>query len=212
MTSVLLADNHLIIRAGLRTLLQARNDFHVCAEASDGHEAIDLAIQERPDIIIININLPGINGIDVTRQISRSAPTTQILIFTMEDNERLMREALCAGASGYLLKSAPDEQIIQAVETLAAKRSYRLSATSEKTFDNLTSKARANDGDIRLTRREREILRLVAQGHRNKVIAAMLGISVKTVDTHRATAMRKLALRSTAEVVRYAIRENLIQA
>jgi DNA-binding NarL/FixJ family response regulator len=207
MTSVLLADNHFVIRAGLRTLLQTRSDFHVCAEASDGNEAVGLAIQERPDIIIININLPGINGIDATRQICRNAPTTQILIFTNEEDERLMREALCAGASGYLLKSAPDEEIIEAVETLAAKRAYRSKPTSGYPIN----KGRSNESDAGLTPREREILQLVAQGYRNKVIAARLGISVKTVDTHRATAMRKLALRSTAEIVRYAIRENLIQ-
>jgi DNA-binding NarL/FixJ family response regulator len=212
MTSVLLADNHLLIRGGLRTLLQTRGDFHVCGEASDGYQAVTLAIARQPDIVITNVNLPGINGIEVTRQICRNVPATQILIFTAEDNEDLMREALHAGARGYLLKSAPDEQIIEAIETLAAKQAYRSSIMCEKVLDNLANQIRINDCGARLTRREREILRLVAQGYRNKVIAAMLGISVKTVDTHRATAMRKLSLRSTAEVVHYAIREKLIQA
>jgi DNA-binding NarL/FixJ family response regulator len=212
MTSVLLADNHLLIRGGLRTLLQARGDFHVCGEASDGYEAVSLAIHKHPDIVITNINLPGINGIEVTRQICQNVPAAQILIFTAEDNEDLMREALRAGARGYLLKSAPDEQIIEAIETLAANQAYRSSAMCEKVLDNMTNQIRVNDPGAQLTRREREILRLVAQGYRNKIIAAMLGVSVKTVDTHRATAMRKLGIRSTVEVVRYAIRQKLIQA
>jgi DNA-binding NarL/FixJ family response regulator len=212
MTSVLLADNHLFIRGGLRALLQgARRDLHVCGEASDGYDAVDLAIHKQPDVVIININLPGINGIEATRRIRRNAPGTQVLIFTTEDSEDLMREALCAGARGYLLKSASDQQIIEAIETLAAKQTYRSSFMDEKSFDDLINQTRGNGG-VRLTGREQEILRLVARGHRNKAIAAMLGISVKTVDTHRAAAMRKLCLRSTAEVVHYAIREKLIPA
>jgi DNA-binding NarL/FixJ family response regulator len=212
MTSVLLADNHLLIRGGLRVLLEARGDFHVCGEASDGYEAVNLAIHKHPDVVVINVNLPGINGIEATRRISRNAPATQILIFTSEENEDLMREALGAGARGYLLKSASDEQIIEAIEMVAAKEAYRSSFMDEKLSDNLANQTRGDTGGGRLTGREQEILRLVARGYRNKAIAAMLGISVKTVDTHRATAMRKLNLRSTAEVVHYAIREKLIQA
>jgi DNA-binding NarL/FixJ family response regulator len=213
MTSVLLADNHLFVRGGLRALLQgARRGFHVCGEASDGYDAVDLALQKQPDVVIININLPGINGIEATRRICRNAPATQVLIFTTEDSEDLMREALCAGARGYLLKSASDKQIIEAIETLAAKQAYRSTFMDEKLFDKLINQTHGNGGGARLTGREQEILRLVARGHRNKAIAAMLGISVKTVDTHRAAAMRKLSLRSTAEVVHYAIREKLIQA
>jgi DNA-binding NarL/FixJ family response regulator len=211
MTSVLLADSRLFIRGGLRTLLQVRGNFRVCGEATDGRQAVDLAVQKRPDIVIMNIDLPGIDGIEATRRISRSTPATQILIFTAEDNEDLMREAMRAGACGYLLKSAPDEQIIEAIETLGAKQAYRPGFRYEKRFDDATAQAGIKHASPRLTRREREILRLVAQGHRNKVIATMLGISVKTVDTHRATAMRKLDLRSTADVVHYAIREKLVQ-
>jgi DNA-binding NarL/FixJ family response regulator len=121
---VLLADDHVVIRDGLRTLLQTHNNFQICGEASNGREAVDLAVQKKPDVVIININLPEINGIEATRQIRKQAPGTEILIFTKENNQDLLREALRAGARGYLLKSAPDEQIIEAIEALARHEAF----------------------------------------------------------------------------------------
>ena len=204
MVRIFLADQHVLIRGGLRTLLRARSDFFICGEADNGTEAVKLAIQAKPDIAIMNVNLPGTNGIEATRQIRKAAPHTEILIFTAEDDEDIMRECLRAGARGYLLKSAPDEQIIDAIDALAQHRGYYSGSVTEKLLGG-------GNGRSHLTGREREILRLIAQGRRSREIALMLGVSLSTVEAHRAAGMRKLHLHSVAEVVRYAIRERLIQ-
>lgn len=204
MFRIFLADHHVLIRGGLRTLLRARKDFSICGEADNGIDAVKLAIQAKPDVLVMNVNMPGINGIEATRQIRQASPNTEILIFTAESNEDIMRECLRAGAGGYLLKSASDEQIIEAIETLAQHHGYYSGSVTEKLL-------RADNGRSDLTAREREILRLIAQGRRSREIALMLGVSVRTVETHRAAGMRKLRLHSIAEVVRYAIREHLIQ-
>jgi DNA-binding NarL/FixJ family response regulator len=183
---VLLTDNQLVVRGGLRAFLQRRGNVQICGEAINGREAVDLAIRERPDVVVINVNLPGIDGIEATRQIRRRAAGTEILIFTSENNESVIREALRAGARGYLLQSAPEEQIIQAIEALARHQAFYSSSVSERPGGILTDKIR----DV-VTTREREILLLISQGHRNKTIALMLGISLKTVDTHRVAAMNK---------------------
>ena len=203
MVSIFLADHHVLIRGGLRTLLRARKDFSVCGEADNGLEAVKLATQVKPDVVIMNVNMPGINGIEATRQIRKATPNTEVLIFTAESNEDIMRECLRAGANGYLLKSASDEQIIEAIEALAQHHGYYSSFVTEKLL-------RAGNNRSDLTSRERAILRLIAQGRRSKEIALMLGVSVRTVETHRAAGMRKLNLHSVAEVVRYAIREQLV--
>jgi DNA-binding NarL/FixJ family response regulator len=212
MVRILLADNRVLIRAGLRALLQTHGDFHVCAEARDGREAIDLAGQKKPDVVVINVNLPVVNGIAATRQIRRVSSRSEILIYTKENNGDLIREAINAGARGYVLKSADDEEIIEAIEALAQHRSYYSSLVPKQFLNSLTMRVQSDSGCMSLTCREQQILRLVAQGHRGKHIALILGISPKTVDTHRTAAMRKLQLQSVAEVVRYAVREKLIQA
>ena len=212
MVRILLADNRVVVRAGLRALLQTHSDFQVCGEARDGREAIDLACRKRPDIVVINVNTPVVNGIEATRQIRRASSSTEVLIYTKENNSELIREALTAGARGYLLKSAADEEIIEAMEALARHRPFYSSSVSEQFFDNLTMRVRGDSSGVRLTAREQEILKLIAEGHRGKNIALILGISKKTVDTHRTSAMRKLQLQSVAEVVRYAVREKLIHA
>jgi len=212
MVRILLADNRVLIRAGLRALLQTHSDFHVCAEARDGREAIDLAGQKKPDVVVINVNLPVVNGIAATRQIRRVSSRSEILIYTKENNGDLIREAINAGARGYVLKSADDEEIIEAIEALAQHRSYYSSLVPKQFLNSLTMRVQSDGGCMSLTCREQQILRLVAQGHRGKHIALILGISPKTVDTHRTAAMRKLQLQSVAEVVRYAVREKLIQA
>jgi DNA-binding NarL/FixJ family response regulator len=212
MVRILLADNRVVVRAGLRALLQTHSDFQVCGEARDGREAVDLACRKRPDIVVINVNTPVVNGIEATRQIRRASSGTEVLIYTKENNTDLIREALSAGARGYLLKSAADEEIIEAMEALARHRPFYSSSVSEQFFDNLTMRVRGDSSGVRLTAREQEILKLIAEGHRGKNIALILGISKKTVDTHRTAAMRKLQLQSVAEVVRYAVREKLIHA
>jgi DNA-binding NarL/FixJ family response regulator len=204
MVRIFLADHHILIRGGLRTLLRARGDFSICGEADNGIDAVRLATEAKPDIAIVDVNMPGLNGIAATRQIRTATPNTEVLIFTAESNEDMMRECLRAGASGYLLKSASDEQIIEAIDALAQHRGYYSGSITEKLL-------RAGNNGSGLTIREREILRLIAQGRRSKEIALMLGVSVRTVETHRAAGMRKLHLHSIAEVVRYAIREQLIQ-
>jgi DNA-binding NarL/FixJ family response regulator len=203
MVRIFLADNHVLIRGGLRSLLRARSDFFICGEADNGIEAVKLAIQAKPDVVIMNVNMPDINGIEATRQIRKAARNTEILIFTGESNEDIMHECLRAGAGGYLLKSASDEQIIEAIETLAQHRGYFSGSVAEKLL-------RAGNNGSDLTPREREILRLIAQGRRGREIAQMLGVSLRTVETHRAAGMRKLDLHSVTEVVRYAIREQLV--
>jgi DNA-binding NarL/FixJ family response regulator len=204
MVRIFLADHHVLIRGGLRALLRARKDFFVCGEAENGVEAVRLAIQAKPDVVVMNVNMPGINGIEATRQIRKARPDTEILIFTAENNEDIMRESLHAGARGYLLKSASDEQIIAAIETLAEHHGYYSGSVAEKLL-------RGEVNPSRLTMREREILRLIAEGRRSREIAQMLGVSPRTVETHRSAGMRKLHLHSIAEVVHYAIREKLIQ-
>jgi len=213
MVRILLADDHRIVRRGLCAFLQSRSDFHICAEASNGREAIDLAIEKKPDVAVIDLELPVINGIDATRMIRRGAPETQILIFTAEITETLLREAICAGACGYLLKSEADDQIVTAIDALAQGRAFYSIAVSQKLFERAAGvNTHRMNGGLPLTTREREILRLIAEGHSGKRIALLLGISYKTVETHRAAAMRKLQLRSIAGIVRYAVREKLIQA
>jgi len=203
MVRIFLADQHVLIRGGLRAVLRARSDFTVCGEADNGAEAVKLIIQAKPDVAIMNVNMPDINGIEATRQIRKAAPNTEILIFTAEDNEDIMRESLRAGARGYLLKSASDEQIIDAIAALAEHHGYYSDSVTEKLL-------RGGENRSHLTTREREVLRLIANGRRSKEIAMMLGVSLRTVETHRAAGMRKLHLHSVAEVVRYAIREQLV--
>jgi DNA-binding NarL/FixJ family response regulator len=210
MVRILLADDHIVVRSGLRAFLEARADFSICAEASNGREAVDLAVRKKPDVAILDLTLSVLNGVEATRQIRRGVPETEILIFTARVNEDLVREALYAGARGYLLKSETDDQIIKAIESLARHHAFFSGLVSESLLDNLIQ--HSDPSSARLTAREREIVRLVAEGNSSKTIAIMLGISMKTVDTHRTAAMRKINVRSVADVVRYAIRTKLIEA
>jgi DNA-binding NarL/FixJ family response regulator len=208
---VLLADNHILIRGGLRAVLAMHGNLQICGEASNGRDAVDLTVRTKPDVVIINLNLPGVGGIQAARQIREAAPRTEILIFTAQDSADLMREALRAGARGYLLKSASDEEIVQAVEALGSHKTFCSNAMSAKLLEQFGSESRPSSDLASLTNRERQVVRLVASGYRGKRIAQTLGISVKTVNTHRTCAMRKLRLRSVADVVRYAVREKLIE-
>jgi len=182
----------------------------LCAEAGDGRDAVELATKHKPDIAVLDVSLPILNGIEATRQIRRTSPTTEILVFTMHDSDELISEVLHAGARGYLLKSEADDEIINAIKTLARHRPFFSSQVSEALLDKFNSAVPSQAN--RLTTREREIVQLIAEGNSNKKIAVLLDISVKTVETHRSAAMRKLTIRSTAELVRYAVRNKLIQA
>jgi DNA-binding NarL/FixJ family response regulator len=211
MVRVLLADDHVVVRSGLRSFLEKRADFSVCAEAGNGRDAVDLAIRKKPDVAVLDLSLSVLNGMEATRQIRRYVPETEILIFTARANEDLVREALYAGARGYLLKSETDEEIIKAIASLARHHAYFSELVSESLLDNLIQPTESSNGGTRLTTREREIVRLVAEGNSSKSIAMILGISMKTVDTHRTSAMRKINVRSVADVVRYAVRTKLIE-
>ena len=205
---IILADDHEIVRRGLRALLETRSDFLVRAEAADGHEAVALALKHKPDVAVIDVSLPRLGGVETTRQIRNGSPNTEVLIFTMHDSSELINEILDAGARGYLLKSDGDELIVEAITALARHRPFFAGRSSQLLLDRFKAGQAAPSV---LTAREREIVQLIAEGQSNKRIAIALDISVKTVETHRAAAMRKLGIHTTAELVRYALRNKLIE-
>ena len=208
MVRLLIADDHDVVRAGLRRLLEARADWSVVAEAGDGRKAIAQAIAHKPDVAIVDYSLPLINGVEATRQIKMRAPTVEVLIFTMHDNETLLQDLLQAGARGYLLKSDAEQHLYSAVEALAVGRSFFTGKASDRILDAYLMKSKTEGV---LTIRERGIVQLIAEGHSNKTIASVLNISIKTVETHRSNVMHKLKFDSTAALVRYAIRNRLVE-
>jgi len=210
MISILLADEQVVVRRGLRSLLEERADFKICAEAGNGRDAIELALRHQPDIAVLDVGLPVLNGIDATRQIRKLSPATEVLIFSTHAREDVIRDAVVAGARGYLLKSETDDQIVKAVESLAQHHAFFSIGISDAL---LVPSVDAGPGTppVNLTLREREVVQLVAEGNSNKKIAKALEISVKTVETHRAAAMHKLDIHSTAQLVRYAIRKKLVE-
>ena len=210
MTRILIADDHAIVRAGLRTILEAHPNWEVVAEASDGKEAISKAVETKPDIAVVDYSMPLSNGMEVTRQIRARLPKTEVLIFTMHDNQTLVEDILKAGARGYLLKSDVRNHLIGAVEALAEHRPYFTAKVSEALLSAYIKGSKRTAAA--LTDRERSVVQLVAEGHSNKEVALLLGITLKTVETHRAAVMRKLNLTSPAALVRYAIRNKIVEA
>ncbi len=212
---ILLADDHEIVRHGVRNLLGSVSHYHCCGEATTGREAVCLAEQHQPDIAILDISMPELNGIEAARQILKVSPNTKILIFTVHDAERIVYEVFSAGAHGYLLKSDAGRHLLSAIESVLDGRHYFSSQISEVLFESFQRRnlphARVAEG-ASPTSREREIIQLLAEGSSNKEVAAALGISEKTVETHRAAIMRKLGLHSIGELVRYAIRNHIIEA
>jgi DNA-binding NarL/FixJ family response regulator len=214
MVRILLADDHDVVRRGLRALLQGRADWEVCGEAVSGREAVELARELQPDIAIVDLMMPDLNGLETTRQLRKASERTQVLIFTMHQDESLIHDVLEAGARGYLLKTDAELQIINAVESLLRHQPYFSAQVSETVLEGfLRSGRQASEGAIasRLTPREREVIQLLAEGHRNRKIAQKLGISIKTVETHRTTLMRKIGVKSIVELVRYAVRNHLTE-
>ncbi len=211
---ILLADDHEIVRRGLKELLEEPVGWTVCAEAANGREAVDLAIRTRPDVAVLDFSMPELNGLEATRRIRQSAPLVEVLVFTMHESEELIREVLAAGARGYLLKSDATRQLIPAVESLARHKPFFTGRVSEVVLEGYLKGGRTDSlGGVadRLTSREREVVQLLAEGKSNKDIARILDLSVKTVETHRATVMRKLELGSLAELIRWAIRNHIIE-
>jgi len=209
MTRILIADDHDVVRSGLRSILETQPKWDVVGEASDGKEAIRKATELKPDVAVLDYSLPLVNGVEATRQIRARVPSVEILIFTMHDSETLIYDLLKAGARGYLLKSDAKRYLLTAIESLAAHRPFFTASVSETLLEAYLTKPAAQTV---LTSRERGVIQLIAEGHSNKQVADILNISVKTVETHRATVMRKLNLSSAAELVRYAVRNKIVEA
>ncbi len=210
MTRILIADDHDVVRSGLRLILEGRDGWQVVAEASNGKDAVTQALAVQPDVAVLDFQLPLMTGIEATRQIRAQLPKTEILIFTMHDSDRLVADLLRAGARGYLLKSDAKDFLLTAVEALAAHKPFFTPKVSEILLDSYLTKGEF--GEETLTPRERGVVQLIAEGQSNKEVARRLDISIKTVETHRASAMRKLNVTSTAGLVRYAIRNKLVEA
>jgi DNA-binding NarL/FixJ family response regulator len=209
MRRILIADQHSIARLGVRTLLETRPNLEIVGEAATGREALSIALATRPDIAVLDYSLPDLNGADLTLKLKKELPQTQVLILTMHHREEMILDVLRAGARGFMLKSDPEQQLLAAIDALSLRRPYFSSAISETMLaQHLRGKAQLTPGT--LTHREREVVQLIAEGKINKQIAHVLDISIKTVETHRSTAMQKLKLRSTAELVRYALRNNIV--
>ena len=210
MLRILIADDHDVVRSGLRSVLEARNDWTVVGEARDGKEAIQLANQLKPDIVVVDYSLPVINGVEAVRQIKTRHPEVEILMFTMHDDETLVAQALQAGARAYLLKTDVQPHLIAAIEALAAHKPFFTGQISETLLNSFLSNRPAERKDS-LAPRERIVVQLIAEGHSNREISEILHVSIKTVEAQRASAMKKLQLTSTAALVRYAIRNKFIQ-
>ncbi len=207
---ILIADDHAVVRTGLRTLLESRAGWQVCAEAVDGRDAVEKASKLKPDVAVLDIGMPLLNGVDAARQIHKASPPTQILILTMHESDELVRQVIEAGARGYILKDDADRVLLAAVDALRQKKPYFSVRVSPSVTTDHISHDPAKTQRSRLTPREREILQLLAEGKSNKEIATILGISVNTAEAHRANIMLKLDLHSLPELVVYAIRNKII--
>lgn len=211
MIRILIADDHDLMRRGIRELLATQPGWEIVGEARTGRQAVELAGKLRPDVAVLDLTMPELNGLEATRQIKKSGARTEVLIFTMHDNEKLIRDVLAAGALGYVLKSDAARHLVSAVETVAQHQPYFSAKVSEAVLEGYLHPEKAQaDAAEPLTPREREIVQLLAEGKSNKEVADALGISTKTIETHRATIMRKLELKSFAELVRYAVRNNIV--
>jgi len=206
---IVIADDHGIVRSGLRVLLERQEDFEVVGEVADGVEARDLVISERPDIAILDVKMPRLTGLQATREIREAAPEVSVLILSMHDDERYLFEALKAGASGYVLKSQADQDLLEAIAAIDRGEPF-LTPDAQRALIKDVLERGEEPGD-ELTPREQEVVTLAAEAHTNREIAGILGLSEKTVENHRSNAMRKLGMRDRVELVRYAIRRGLIE-
>jgi DNA-binding NarL/FixJ family response regulator len=206
---ILIADDHGIVRSGLRLLLERQQGIEVVAEAADGAEAREIAVRERPDLAILDVKMPKLTGLQVTREIKQQAPEVAVLILSMHDDERYLFEALKAGASGYVLKTQADTDLVSAIRAIERGEPFLTPRAQQVLIRDVLE--RGADGEEELTPREEEIVKLVAEAHTTREIAEILHLSEKTVENHRANAMRKLGMRDRVELVRYAIRRGLIE-
>ena len=213
---LLLADDHEIVRKGLRALLEAEPGWEVAAEAVDGRDAVEKAHQLKPDIAILDISMPALNGLEAARQIVKSGSSTKVLVLTMHDSDPLIQQVLEAGARGYLLKSDAARDLVTAVEALRRNKTFFTPKVAQIVLEGYLGKHNSESlpegGSFRLTGRQREIVQLLAEGKSSKEVASALGLSVKTAETHRANIMRRLDCHSVTALVRYAIRNHIIEA
>src|SRR6266508_460369 len=211
---ILVADDHEVVRKGLISLLQAQPDWQVCGEAADGREAVDKAQQLKPDVVILDIGMPSLNGLEATRQILKTNPHARVLILTLHDSDQVVRDVLNAGARGFLLKSDAARDLIAAVEALQRGKVYFTPRVGAMVLEGFLHRDTAASPDpqtrSRLTPREREIVQLLAEGKSSKEVAVALGMSVKTAETHRSNIMRKLELHSISALVLYAVNNNIV--
>jgi DNA-binding NarL/FixJ family response regulator len=219
MLRILIADDHEVARGGIRALLESHPGWEVCGEAKDGREAVEFASQLNPDLILLDIGMPNLNGLEAARQILAAAPEVAILILTMHDSDQVVREVLRAGARGFLLKSDAGRELVAAVEALQRQRTFFTTRVSQMVLEGYLDRDTREDGrqvkcaevgDV-LTAREREVIQLLAEGKTSKEVAVTLHLSVKTAETHRTNLMPKLGLHSVADLTRYAVRNGIVQ-
>jgi len=220
MLRILIADDHEVARQGIRALLEAHPGWEVCAEARDGREAVELASTMNPGMILLDIGMPNLNGLEAARQILASSPEIPIMILTMHDSDQVVREVLRAGARGFLLKSDAGRDLVAAVEALQLRRTFFTTKVSQMVLEGYLDRDNPNSKDdgkkpdetgVVLTGREREVIQLLAEGKTSKEVALALHLSVKTAETHRTNLMRKLDLHSVADLTRYAVRNGIVQ-
>ena len=211
---ILIADDHEIVRRGLKALLSSRPDWIVCAEASTGRDVVALAEQHRPDIVVMDISMPGLNGLEATRKIRKVLPKTQVVILSIHYSEQLVREVVDSGARAYVLKSDASRDLLAAVEAVTSNRPFFTAGATRILIDGFCKPASVAQAPLMrksLSAREREIVQLLAEGKTSKEIAVVLCISVKTAETHRSNIMRKLEMHSVSELVRYAVKNHMIE-
>jgi DNA-binding NarL/FixJ family response regulator len=219
MLRILIADDHELARRGIRALLESHTGWEVCAEAKDGRDAVELAASTRPHLVLLDIGMPNLNGLEAARQILAASPGIAILILTMHDSDNVVREVLRAGARGYVLKSDAGRDLVAAVEALQRQRTFFTTRVSQMVLDGFLDREKKDPaGEIPeesstelLTSREREVIQLLAEGRTSKEVAVTLNLSVKTAETHRTNLMRKLGLHSVADLTRYAVRNGIVQ-
>jgi len=210
--TVVLADDHHVVRQGLRALLETQGDFGVIGEEADGLKVVDMVERLRPNVLVLDVQMPGLNGLEITRRIAQRTLNTRVVILSMHANETYVLEALRHGAAGYVLKDADPAEVVEAVREVSAGRRYLSRGLSDRAIDAYAEKAKttATDAYESLTNREREVLQLAAESSSIAEIGARLGISPRTVETHRENLMRKLGLQSQTDLIRYALRRGIL--
>jgi DNA-binding NarL/FixJ family response regulator len=208
---VLIADDHEVVRKGIKSMIEGHQGWQVCGEAADGRDAVAQSHSLTPDVVVLDVSMPVLNGLEATRQILKSRPATKVLILSMHETEQVVQQVLEAGAKGYLFKSDAGRDLVSAVEALEQDKTFFTSKVAQLVLDTFLGKRPPSEsGTDVLTAREREVVQLLAEGKSSKEIAVALELSVKTAETHRSNLMKKLSLHSVSELVLYAVRNNIV--